>query len=179
MSRRVKDLALVALFPALLAATAWITIPIGIGAPITLQTLFVMLSGLLLGHRRGTYSVVVYVVLGLIGLPIFSGMQGGFGVIMGPTFGFILSFILMAFFIGKMKSVKIINNEKIRIFTILVLSNVIVYMFGGAYMMIYLNLDLASTGAILSVYFLGDFVKILVALYVYVLIRKQITYEGA
>lgn len=179
MTRNMRELTIVAIFPALMAATAWIAIPVGVGAPITLQTLFAMLAGLILGERLGSLSMIIYVILGLIGLPVFAGMQGGLGVILGPTGGFILSFILMAFFIGKMKNVKIINNEKVRLFIILTISNVIVYMIGGSYLMFSLNLNLASTGAVLSPYFLGDFIKILVALYVYVLIRTKITYEGA
>ena len=107
MNLTTKEITLVAIFPALMAATSWLTIPIGIGAPITLQTLFVMMAGLILGKKLGTISVFVYVMLGAIGIPVFAGMQGGIGVILGPTGGFIIAFILMAYLSGIMKNIKI------------------------------------------------------------------------
>lgn len=177
MNLTTKEITLVAIFPALMAATAWISIPIGIGAPITLQTMFVMMAGLLLGKKLGTISILVYVILGAIGLPIFAGFQGGFGVILGPTGGFIISFILMAYFIGFMKNVKIINNEIINISVILVIANLIVYMIGGAYMGFVLNISLSSTVAILVPYIFGDILKLIIALYAYLNIRSYVTYE--
>lgn len=179
MKLTTREITLVAVIPALMAATAWISIPFGIGAPITLQTMFVMIAGLLLGQKLGTISILIYVILGAIGLPIFAGLQGGIGVITGPTGGFILSFILMAFFIGKMKNINFINNEKINLFVILVVSNLLVYMIGGAYMGSYLNINIASTIALLSPFVIGDSLKIIVALYAYLNIRSHLTYEGS
>ena len=96
-----RDLAQIAVFAALIAAlTLPGAIPIGIGVPITLQTLGVMLAGAILGARKGALAVTVYVVLGLAGLPILAGGAGGLGVLVGPTGGYLLGFIPGAFVIG-------------------------------------------------------------------------------
>src|SRR4051812_47816568 len=97
-----RDIARIAVFAALIAAlTLPGAIPTGIpGVPITLQTLGVMLAGAILGARNGTLAVTVYVVLGLAGLPVFSGGTGGIGVLFGPSGGFLLGFILGAFVVG-------------------------------------------------------------------------------
>jgi biotin transport system substrate-specific component len=105
-------------------------------------------------------------------------MQGGFGVLFGPTGGFIFSFIIMAFLISKMKNVKIINNEKIDLFIILLIANLVVYMIGGTYLGIYLNLSIGSTLAVLVPFLIGDSLKIMVSIYAYMNIRSHVTYEG-
>lgn len=71
------------------------------GVPITLQTFFSVLAGLLLGSRLGAIAMTVYMVVGLAGAPIFSRFQGGFSAILHPNFGFIVSFILVAYITGK------------------------------------------------------------------------------
>ncbi|SKB05857.1 biotin transport system substrate-specific component [Sporosarcina newyorkensis] len=71
------------------------------GVPITLQTFFAVLSGLLLGSRLGALSMTVYMMVGLAGAPVFAKFQGGFGQILSPTFGFIVTFILIAYVAGK------------------------------------------------------------------------------
>lgn len=100
------QLALGALFVALTAIGANITyfVPFMVigGVPITLQTFFAILSGLILGSRLGAFSMTVYMMLGLVGVPIFSQFKGGLSYILNPTFGFIWSFILVAYAAGKM-----------------------------------------------------------------------------
>ncbi|MGN7386215.1 biotin transporter BioY [Sporosarcina sp. SAFN-015] len=71
------------------------------GVPITLQTFFAVLAGLLLGSRLGATAMTVYMIVGLAGAPVFSKFQGGFGAILLPTFGFIVSFIIVAYIAGK------------------------------------------------------------------------------
>ncbi|WP_157001408.1 biotin transporter BioY [Agromyces laixinhei] len=96
-----RDLAQIAVFAALIAAlTLPGQIPLGFGVPITLQTLGVMLAGAILGARRGTLAVTVYVALGLAGLPILAGGAAGLGILAGPTGGFLVGFIPGAFVIG-------------------------------------------------------------------------------
>ena len=92
---RIYNLVLSGLFAAITAVLTLITIPMPSGVPITLQTFAVALAGYSLGFARGTISTVVYVALGAVGLPVFAGMQGGVGVIAGPTGGFIFGFILL------------------------------------------------------------------------------------
>lgn len=76
------------------------------GVPITLQTFFSVLAGIVLGSRLGAFSMFVYMVLGLAGAPIFAQFKGGIGTIMSPTFGFILSFVLVAYVAGKIVETK-------------------------------------------------------------------------
>jgi biotin transport system substrate-specific component len=71
------------------------------GVPITLQTFFAILAGLILGSRLGAVSMTVYMFVGLAGAPVFAKFGGGFGSIISPTFGFIISFIFVAYIVGK------------------------------------------------------------------------------
>ncbi|MDN7246210.1 biotin transporter BioY [Planococcus shenhongbingii] len=91
----------IAMFAALMAIGANISsfLIIG-GVPITLQTFFAILAGLLLGSRMGAFSMVVYAFIGLAGVPVFAGFSGGMDTLISPTFGFILSFVLIALVSG-------------------------------------------------------------------------------
>ncbi|WP_432353440.1 biotin transporter BioY [Sporosarcina sp. A2] len=71
------------------------------GVPITLQTFFAVLAGLLLGSRYGAVSMTVYMAIGLAGAPVFAKFSGGASAIISPTFGFIVSFIFVAYVVGK------------------------------------------------------------------------------
>lgn len=88
---KIRELMAISLFTALIAMGAFIRIPIPL-IPFTLQFLFTMLAGLLLGARQGTISVGLYLLLGLIGLPIFS-QGGGFHYLFHPTFGYLIGFL--------------------------------------------------------------------------------------
>lgn len=91
-------LILTALFAAFIAAGAFVKIPMGV-MPITLQVSFVTLAGMLLGKKYGMFSVIIYVILGLAGLPIFS-KGGGIGYVLQPSFGYLIGFIGAAFVTG-------------------------------------------------------------------------------
>lgn len=93
-----SDLVLCAMFVALISVGAFIRIPIPV-VPFTLQLLFTMLAGLLLGGRLGALSVIVYIILGLIGLPIFAE-GGGFSYVLMPSFGYIIGFAVGSFVTG-------------------------------------------------------------------------------
>lgn len=102
-SAHVKKIVYASLFAALTGAGAWISIPLLI-VPITLQTLFVILAGGMLGAYYGALSMVVYILLGLVGLPVFSRGQSGVGVLIGPTGGYLVGFVVAAFIIGLLVS---------------------------------------------------------------------------
>ena len=95
-----RDMTLCALFTALTAVGAFIRIPVPV-VPFTLQFLFTMLAGLLLGGTLGAVSVALYAFLGLVGLPIFAE-GGGFWYILKPSFGYIIGFIVASYVTGKM-----------------------------------------------------------------------------
>lgn len=85
-----------ALCTALLCLLAQVTIPMPSGVPITLQTFAVALAGYCQDVKRASISVVAYLLLGLVGVPVFSAMQGGVGVFAGPTGGFLIGFVPFA-----------------------------------------------------------------------------------
>ena len=98
MERKTKgfqaiDLAYVAVCAALMAVCSWISIPATV--PFTLQTFAVFCSLGLLGGRRGTAAILVYLLLGALGVPVFAGFSGGIGILFGTTGGYLLGFILM------------------------------------------------------------------------------------
>ena len=93
-----RQLARGALFVALIAVGAFIRIPIPV-IPFTLQTLFVMLAGMLLGKNMGALSCLVYMLLGLFGVPVFTS-GGGFGYVLQPTFGYLVGFVIGAYVTG-------------------------------------------------------------------------------
>lgn len=92
---------LAAFFVALLAVLSKISIPFASGVPVTLQTFGVALCGLVLGTRKGLYATLAYLLLGAVGVPVFSGASGGFGVFAGPTGGFLIGFLSMVALCGK------------------------------------------------------------------------------
>ncbi len=92
MKLTAKDMALTGMMTALLAVCAWVTIPFTI--PFTLQTFGVFMALRLLGGRRGTAAIGLYILLGIAGVPVFSGFSAGVGVIAGPTGGYIAGFLL-------------------------------------------------------------------------------------
>lgn len=99
---KTKDMTLVALFAAIIVVLAAIPpIPLPFSpVPITLQPLGVFLCAALLGSKLGGLSVLIYVLLGAMGLPVFSGGAGGIGVLLGPTGGYLIGFVIGAFVIG-------------------------------------------------------------------------------
>ena len=90
---RVVDLTYMAVGAALIAVCAWISIPSTV--PFTLQTFAVFCVLSLLGGKRGTVSIVIYILLGAVGMPVFAGFTGGIGILLGTTGGYIIGFILM------------------------------------------------------------------------------------
>ena len=90
---RVVDLTYMAVGAALTAVCSWISIPSTV--PFTLQTFAVFCVLSLLGGKRGTVSIVIYILLGAVGMPVFAGFTGGIGILLGTTGGYIIGFILM------------------------------------------------------------------------------------
>lgn len=98
--REVFSLVLTGMFTAVLAVLSLIQIPMPTGVPITLQTFAVALCGYVLGAKRGAAAASLYVLLGLIGIPVYAGMTAGPGVLFGMTGGFLFGFVGMALICG-------------------------------------------------------------------------------
>jgi biotin transport system substrate-specific component len=96
---KLRWMVLASLMAALTAVGAYIHIPIG-PVPIVLSTLFVVLSGLLLGSRWGMASMGLYLLVGAIGMPVFAGGKGGFAHFFGPTGGYLFGYILASWITG-------------------------------------------------------------------------------
>ena len=165
MNTRTRKLVYTALFAALTAVGAFLRIPM-VYSSVTLQYLFTAMAGLLLGRRWGALSQAVYVLLGLVGLPIFT-MGGGFGYVFQPTFGFLLGLIPSALVIGLITRK---NRRPLRIILACVAGLATLYAVGLPYMGLILNVYLGkgwSLGRLLRdgmlLFLPGDALKIAVA----------------
>lgn len=99
MKFTLKELILTAEFAAIISVLSQFTIPLGL-IPLTGQTFAIGLAATFLGKKLGTTSVLLYLLLGLIGLPVFAGMSGGIGVLFGPTGGYLIGFPFQAWLTG-------------------------------------------------------------------------------
>lgn len=93
-SLKTQDITYIGLFTVLITLCSWISIPTVV--PFTLQTLGIFLAVGLLGGKRGTISVAIYILLGALGVPVFAGFSGGIGALVGTTGGYILGFLFSA-----------------------------------------------------------------------------------
>lgn len=96
----VQDICMIAFMTAVTAVMAQISIPMPFGVPMTMQTFAITLAGVILGSKKGGISILIYVLIGLIGIPVFANFSGGIQCLAGPTGGFLISFPIMAFLIG-------------------------------------------------------------------------------
>ena len=165
-SLSVRQLVLAAMFAALLAISGQISIPM-VPAPITWQTLVVMLSGLLLGARLGFISMMVFVALVAIGAPLLAGGNGGIGVLLGPTGGFVLSWPLASMLIGWSVQ-KIANHGEIRFWHLMLVNIfggiIVVYLIGVPWLMAVTGLEynLPNLTKACFIFIPGDLIKTVV-----------------
>ena len=160
---KIRTMTRVALFAALTAVGAFIRIPLGYSS-ITLQTFFTAMAGCVLGPWYGALSQLVYVALGLVGLPIFT-QGGGIGYLMQPTCGFLIGLIPAAWVIGRIAGRK---PEPKQIVPACLLGYGVLYAIGVPYMALILNTFLgkgmgfsAIMWAGMSPFLPGDMIKIL------------------
>ena len=133
---KIKEIAVAGLFSAFICVGAYIKIPIP-NLPITMQVFFVLLTGLLLKPRTAFFSFFVYVVLGLIGLPVFTG-GGGPGYIFVPSFGFVIGFMTAAYVMSVVMS-KIQKSGITVMSLVCVLGIIIIYTIGIPYFALIAN----------------------------------------
>ncbi|HBX81991.1 MAG: biotin transporter BioY [Propionibacteriaceae bacterium] len=171
------DLALVAVFAALLAALSLTpAIPVGaLGVPITLQALGVMIIGLVLGPWRGAAAVLLYLAVGFAGLPVFANGGAGIGMFGKPSIGYLLSFPLAAFVIGYLSRLFVRTNrrpEGVWLFVAALAGVVVNHLFGIIGMSLVAHIDLIKAAGIDVVYLPGDVAKAVVAAAVAVVVHK-------
>lgn len=135
------DIVVIALSAAIIAVCAWISIPTAV--PFTLQTFAVFTAAALFGARRGTLSVLVYILLGAVGAPVFARFTGGIGTLLGSTGGYTVGFIFIALIVG-FASDKF-RHKLIPMIAAMFLGLLVCYTFGTAWFMVLYTLN---TGAV-------------------------------
>ncbi|ERI94927.1 BioY family protein [Clostridiales bacterium oral taxon 876 str. F0540] len=163
-----REMIFTALFAALTAIGAFIKFPIG-AVPITLQFLFTALAGIMLGARLGALSQLLYVIIGLVGIPVFASGAVGLNAVVSPSFGYLIGFILGAYIIGKVTE----RSPKpgfVRLIAASILGMVVIYLIGVPYLYFIIknvmgkNIGFYSalkTGCI--VFLPGDLIKCIIA----------------
>lgn len=170
--KKIVAMVQIALFAAMIAVCSWIQIPMTV--PFTLQTFAVFCTLGILGGKSGTLSVVVYMVLGAVGVPVFAGFSGGIGVLLGTTGGYIIGFLftallywLITHFFGDKLPVMILA---------MVLGLIVCYAFGTAWFMVVYTHANGAVGFVTALgwcvfpFILPDLAKIALA----ILITKRI-----
>ncbi len=171
MKFSVRDMALSALFAALIAVCSWISVPSAV--PFTLQTFGVFMAAGLLGGKRGTVSVLIYILLGATGIPVFSGFKGGAGVLAGSTGGYIVGFLFTAIIMWLFEAKA--RNRKYTLPISMAVGLLACYAFGTAWFMLVYARTSGSVGLVTALtwcvfpFILPDAAKITLACF---LIRR-------
>ena len=169
-----------ALMTAVIAVLAQIVIPMPIGVPFTLQTFAVCLSGYLLGVKNGSISVLCYIALGACGLPVFSGMQGGIGVLItGFTGGFLWGFIPLAFFCGIGKLQQWRKNGRLFALSFGLAGILLCHIIGVTQLSVVSSIDLISAFLVGSLpYLVKDIISMLIAYFFSITLKKRLNKSG-
>ena len=179
MSKRIKDIVLVAIFVAVTSVCAIVTIPFG-PVPFTLQTLAFTLILFCLSPSLAFASVLLYVALGGLGAPIFSGMKGGIGSLIGPTGGFLIGYVLAIYPCGKLLEMvsEIISNKVFLNFASLFLGvamTCVAYVFGCFQYAFVAGVSIQTAFFVCVLpFFVIDAIKICVALALSQLIKNHL-----
>lgn len=168
----VREMALIALMAAVTCIMGPLSIPIGI-VPISLTNLAVYLAIYVLGWKRGTMSYIVYLLIGLVGVPVFSGFSGGVGKLFGPTGGYLIGFIFMALICGW--AIDRFSCKLIPSFIGMVLGTIVCYAFGTAWLAYQASMSFyAALAAGVLPFIPGDLAKMVIAAVVGPQIRRRL-----
>ncbi len=186
-----KEMARIAIFVAVTAILAQIAIPLPFSpVPISFGIIAVYAAALLLKPKSAMISQILYIMLGAIGLPVFGGFQGGVGILVGPTGGYLISYPLVAFLISySLNSNRVekltLKNEmsliKVQViaFMSIVISHLLLYTLGAAWLSFILKLSF-NEAMIIGIYpfaFL-DLIKIVLSVITIVPMRQRLTRTG-
>lgn len=173
MKNKTKDLTLIALGTALTCVLSPISVPIGI-VPIALTNLVLLLNTYVLGYKKALIATILYIFIGAIGLPVFANFSGGFNIIIGPTGGYIIGYILMVLVSGLL--IKRSNNKLIH-FLAMILGTITCYALGTAYFCYLMQTSLEYAMAICVIPFIPfDLLKIVIVMIIGPIIKKKIKY---
>lgn len=170
------DLVSISIFTTIIAICSWISIPTAV--PFTLQTLGVFLSVAILGGKKGTLSVLLYILIGAAGVPVFSGFSGGFGYLLGSTGGYIFGFLFTALIMWAME--RLFGKKPVVLAISMILGLLSCYAIGTAwYLLIYLRnsgtIGLTTVlGWCVFPFIIPDLCKIAVALLISERLKKAV-----
>lgn len=171
---KILDMVYTAVFVALMAICAWISIPAPV--PFTLQTFGVFVTVGILGGKRGSLSILIYLLLGAIGVPVFSGFRGGIQALLGATGGYIIGFLLSALAMWGME--KLLGKKTWVLALSMVLGLLVCYAFGTVWFMVVYAQNSGAVGLMTALgwcvfpFIIPDIIKIALAL----LLTKTITH---
>ena len=174
-SNKTRDIVYMSVFTAMISICSWISIPASI--PFTLQTMGVFTTVGLLGGKRGTLTVLTYILLGAIGIPVFAGLTGGISVLLGTTGGYIIGFLLSALLMWGIET--IMGRNQIALAFSMVAGLIVCYVFGTAwFMLIYTQhsgvIGLSTVlGLCVIPFIIPDLIKIGVALFLTNRLKKR------
>lgn len=174
-SNKTRDIVYMSVFTAMISICSWISIPASI--PFTLQTMGVFMTVGLLGGKRGTLTVLTYILLGAIGIPVFAGLTGGISVLLGTTGGYIMGFLLSALLMWGIET--IMGRNQIVLAFSMVAGLIVCYVFGTAwFMLIYTQhsgvIGLSTVlGLCVIPFIIPDLIKIGVALFLTNRLKKR------
>ena len=174
-SNKTRDIVYMSVFTAMISICSWISIPASI--PFTLQTMGVFTTVGLLGGKRGTLTVLTYILLGAIGIPVFAGFTGGVSVLLGTTGGYIMGFLLSALLMWGIET--IMGRNQIVLAFSMVAGLIVCYVFGTAwFMLIYTQhsgvIGLSTVlGLCVIPFIIPDLIKIGVALFLANRLKKR------
>ncbi|MBE6815298.1 MAG: biotin transporter BioY [Ruminococcaceae bacterium] len=178
-NRKIKDIVLISLFSAIIVVCSFITIPSAI--PFTLQTFAVFLCLNILGAKKGIISILIYIFIGVVGLPVFSGFNGGIGALLNVTGGYIVGFIFSALIFWVITSVFNKKSRKIINLIASFMGLIVCYIFGTLwYILLFIkNGDTISFTGALTIcvlpFIIPDILKIVLSVVISEKINKFIT----
>lgn len=179
---RLRSMVFVALMAAFLCIFSPISIPL-YPVPITLQTFAVFVASALLGWKKGVIAVFIYLLVGLIGLPVFSGWTGGFSSFATPSSGYIIGFLFTALLTGFLIDR---FSRRIWIYPLAMIAGLLVcYLFGTVWFLVYMNVWMATPYTLWQAllvcvipFLVGDVLKIIAATVLCYPLRKQLVHSG-
>ncbi|MBD5522710.1 MAG: biotin transporter BioY [Lachnospiraceae bacterium] len=170
-----KEIVCVGMFAAVLAVLSQIAIPMPSGVPITLQTFAIALTGVVLAWKLGVTSTLVYILLGAVGVPVFSGFSGGLHVLVNYTGGFIWGFIVLAFLSG----VGITLKNKFLGVLLGFVGLAICHLFGSLQFMVVMKMSFLESFLLASApYLIKDAISVILAFAVGLQIRSRLLRAG-
>lgn len=175
MSMKTRDLTIIAVMAALICVAGPLSISIG-PIPLSLASFAVYMAGAVLGAKKGTLAVGIYLLLGLVGLPVFSGFSGGFQKLIGVTGGYLVGYLPCACITGlAVKPDSPDSGSQWRLPAFMALGTAVLYLIGTAWFMIQTRNTLAASMGMCVIPFLpGDAVKIVAASLLARLVRKAL-----